>query len=149
VAVAHERIDWDRLVARMESLQRRKTILLGLFLAASLLDAPVPESILDRARQDRRILNSAALVCGRLFRDGHGLPGYREWRHYRQALDGIEPPDNRTLGLRQYCLSVLEPEFHDREELPSIRGRVSLLHYLARIKRLVLARRTDIFRRLR
>lgn len=150
LSATEETMDWDRFMDRVEKLDRMRTILLGLFLAHSLLDAPVPQRILQMATNDRMILNIAALVCGRLFREGHGLPGFLEWRHYRDYLKPAEMPSPSMIqSVCNYCRSILEPEFHDREELPKVANRYSFLHYLARVKRLIFSRRTDLIRRLR
>jgi len=151
LAVAGETMDWDRVIERMRALERMNTILLGVFLAQTLLGAPVPESLMSMARRTPQILNRAALVCGRIFREGHGLPGHAEWRQYRRMLqpaDG-ERPISTTRSILQYCACVMEPEFHDREELPPLSQALSFLHYGARIKRLLFSKRVDPFKRMR
>ncbi len=143
-------LNWNLLLRQMEQLERKRTVLLGLFLANALLRAPVPQEILLEAQQDPSIMDSAALVMGRLFRQGHGLPGFSEWRHYRQVISGSERARlSSWQNLSHYARSVMEPEFHDREELPRLSAPLAFLHYFARVKRLFFKQRTELLRRLK
>jgi hypothetical protein len=62
----HPDIHWSQLIERAAELGNLRALLLGLALAHDLLGAPVPESILLRARQDALLLRLARDVQQRL-----------------------------------------------------------------------------------
>lgn len=62
-------LDWADVLGRAERLGGSRMLLLGLYLAASLLDAPVPAAVLRRATADRAIRSLAGQVRDRLFGD--------------------------------------------------------------------------------
>jgi hypothetical protein len=75
---ANEALQWDTLVQRAEALGSRRMLLLGLFLANDLLDAPLPPEILHVVRQDQAVARLSRRVYGWLFQ-GRNLPrGFTE-----------------------------------------------------------------------
>src|SRR5437588_6994166 len=48
----HEELDWSRVLHQAEPLGSRRMLLLGLLLAADLLDAPLPEAVLRQIAAD-------------------------------------------------------------------------------------------------
>lgn len=63
---AHPQLDWDQVFRCAELLGARRMLHLGLALAAELLDAPLPDAILSRARSDRTAASIAREVQERL-----------------------------------------------------------------------------------
>lgn len=64
---AREALDWDALVHRAGAVGSRRMLLLGLFLANDLLDAPLPPEILRIVRQDEAVEELSRQVYGWLF----------------------------------------------------------------------------------
>ena len=62
-------LEWDGITARAYARGCERTVLLGLLLARDLLEAPVPEPLLARARADATVRSLARLVQSRLFTD--------------------------------------------------------------------------------
>ena len=59
-------LDWDAIVGRARARGAERMLLLGLWLAHQLLDAPTPESLLARARADPTVRALADDVSARL-----------------------------------------------------------------------------------
>jgi hypothetical protein len=55
-------LDWTALTGRATSLGVRRMLLLGLLLAHDVLEAPVPDNMLNLARRDRTVIRLAAEV---------------------------------------------------------------------------------------
>jgi len=59
-------VDWERLMARVSASGIERMVLLGLFLASDLLQAPLPESVARQARADVKVIELAGKVYERL-----------------------------------------------------------------------------------
>ena len=59
-------VDWPLTMRIAAKLKSTRLLLLGLYLAHDLLDAPVPETILEQARRDSNVQWLAAKVRGEL-----------------------------------------------------------------------------------
>lgn len=64
---------WDEVLRQASSLGARRALLLGVSLAHRLLDAPVPDEILRKARADSRTVSLMEAACAQLFRDAPAL----------------------------------------------------------------------------
>jgi hypothetical protein len=89
-------VDWERLVKRAYALKCKRMLLLGLILANTLLDADLPQTILDELRADSDVQVLAAEVQRRLFSENQGARelfegSARWWFHFRM----IERPQDR------------------------------------------------------
>jgi hypothetical protein len=60
-------LNWEAIVTRARARGCERMVLLGLLLARDLLEAPVPEVLLTRARADASVRSLAGLVQSRLF----------------------------------------------------------------------------------
>lgn len=60
-------VDWEKVVANARELGSERTLLLGLLLAGELLQAPIPEPLLRRARANAAIRSMAQTVRRGLF----------------------------------------------------------------------------------
>ena len=68
LVVAQDRISWPVVMERARAMGGVRILLLGLLLAADLMDAPVPTDLLAMARDDRRVRKLAVEEhrCGQL-----------------------------------------------------------------------------------
>jgi hypothetical protein len=146
---AHKSIDWSGVLSRARSLDQERSVLLGCFLAESLLDVELPMGIRSAVHGDGSLGAHAALVRGRLFRPGHGLPGFREWSAYLHADDvaGDLGAGSQVGRYLQYFSSVMTPEWNDRYRL-RLPGPLSFLHYMYRPARLMAEHGAALFKRL-
>jgi hypothetical protein len=146
--VAYENIDWSVVVSRARSLEQERSVLMGCFLAESLLGVELPVQIRSALRGDVSLRAHAALIRGRLFRPGHGLPGFHEWCAYLDADGDVDLDASAPLGRYvQYLSTVMTPEWGDRYDL-RLPGPLSFLHYMYRPARLLAEHGTALFRRL-
>jgi Uncharacterised nucleotidyltransferase len=145
---AYEYLDWSGVMSRARSLEQERAVLMGCFLAESLLGVELPVQIRSALRGDVSLRAQAALIRGRLFRPGHGLPGFREWCAYFDA-DGDSDLEGGTPLVRyvQYFSTVMTPEWGDRYDL-RLPGSLSFLHYMYRPARLLAEHGTALFKRL-
>ncbi|HMF54757.1 MAG TPA: nucleotidyltransferase family protein [Pyrinomonadaceae bacterium] len=74
---ARPSLDWARIMKEAESARAMRMLLLGLFLARTLLGADVPEAIFQRAMGDGSVAILAASVRARLF-SREEIPASRE-----------------------------------------------------------------------
>jgi hypothetical protein len=147
---AHPDLDWMAVVARARSFRQERAVLLGCFLSAYLLGITLPRKILSAVKNSPFLPARAALIRGRLFRANRGLPGYREWCVYVDALSGpfvARPGLFRCPRNLQYALAVMTPEFGDRYNL-RLPAWFSFVHYLYRPVRLWERHGTALFKRL-
>jgi hypothetical protein len=87
IRVSHS-VNWEGLLKQANALKCKRMLLLGLFLANTLLDAALPEMILDEARADSDVQALAAEVNRRLFAENLGAHelfegSARWWFHFR------------------------------------------------------------------
>ncbi|HVF48441.1 MAG TPA: nucleotidyltransferase family protein [Pyrinomonadaceae bacterium] len=71
-------IEWARLFEHAQELGSLRMILLGLSLAHTLLDAPLPPEVLRRIEDDKNIEPLNRLVRARLFAENHRAAGVKE-----------------------------------------------------------------------
>ncbi|MGH9770252.1 MAG: nucleotidyltransferase domain-containing protein [Candidatus Acidiferrales bacterium] len=67
---SHPQLDWDRVATRGESLRAQRMLHLGLILAASLLDAPLPEDVVRAIKGDEIAGRVAKELEQKLLTDG-------------------------------------------------------------------------------
>jgi hypothetical protein len=146
---ARPHVDWTSLARRAADMDQSRAVLLGFFLAASLLRASPPEQI--RRLVARGSLSAqAGLIRGRLFRSEHSLPGFSEWLAYVEALrstPGTEAALQRWNRWR-YLLAVTVPESEEQFEFQVPRS-LSFLHYVNRPLRLFRRHGFALVQRLR
>jgi hypothetical protein len=71
-------LDWEWVMRQASTLGSQRMLLLGLFLAKSLLGAPLPEEIEKQVETDRMVKGLARQVQQRLSREPNGSPGLWE-----------------------------------------------------------------------
>jgi hypothetical protein len=145
-------MDWDRIAARTAGPKHHETLEVALWLAHSLLGAPLPKAALDRVRFSTSVRARASLAMGRQFREDFSLPGFDEWLQY---MEWKQPPKWRIarilsmLSMRfHYVRAVLRPEFRDRLNLPPAIRRCVPAQSVSRVCRLIGKHRTAILGRL-
>lgn len=72
---AHPQFDWEAALLLAQSLRAERMLHLGLELAAGLLEAPLPQEIQARVREDRVATQMASEVMARLLSRQESVPG--------------------------------------------------------------------------
>jgi hypothetical protein len=147
----HGSMDWSGVLMRARSLGQERSLLQGCCLAESLLGVKLPAEIRSVLTSDASFGARAALIRGRLFRRGQGLPGFREWCAYVDAVSGSSTERGVSSRIRRhvrYFAAVMTPEFNDRYYL-QLSDWLSFLGYFYRPVRLLGAHGSALFRRLR
>eukprot|EP00920_Eleutheroschizon_duboscqi_P038916 GHVT01093607.1.p2 GENE.GHVT01093607.1~~GHVT01093607.1.p2 ORF type:complete len:127 (-),score=19.01 GHVT01093607.1:299-679(-) len=103
---------------------------LGLFLASTLLEAPIPEKIGNKAAANPVVKRLAAQVCHRLFRESDQTP-----ENVATVLFHLQARDHLRDGLR-YGLSLALTPTPAEWGLLRLPPSVSFLYYLLRPLRL-------------
>jgi hypothetical protein len=127
---ARPALDWPAVGEEARSLRCERILLLGLLLAHDLLQAPVPQDLLRRARSVAAVRALSARLCGRMFRQADGRPAGLD-----NALLHIRARERLRDGLR-YALSLaLTPRVTDWTAL-QVPAPLSFLYRLLRPVRL-------------
>lgn len=135
-------IDWDELSARAERAGARRALGLGVMLAHELLDAAVPEDVLEAARREPAVVRAARSFVSYVSDPGDDGPGlYQRWM---VPLGVIAEPGAR---LRYVAGRALLPSADDREflRLPLV---LHPLYYLLRPVRVAFKEGPAAWRRL-
>jgi hypothetical protein len=151
VLARHPDLDWESVQATAREIGRERTVLLGVFLAWDLLDAPLDRAVLERIAADPVVRARAALLRGRPFDPGLKMPSYRSFAAASAEQDehlgraGIAVPSGPRLA--RYLGAALEPDFGDRQafELPPALG---FLHWGLRPVRIFARHGLGILRRI-
>ena len=103
-------------------LNRSKSFLKTLFLAQTLLDAPLPEKMRARISTRPDVKREAAVNEYQMFKNGFCLPFYSEWRRImrRDAYFGAAAAVGQggEYSFWHYLLAILTPQYEDRKILP-------------------------------
>jgi SAM-dependent methyltransferase len=130
LTAAHD-VDWALLMAIAEKMASTRFLLLGLYLAHTLFEAPLPPEVLNRAANDKQVQWLASKVLGQY--SGHADPGAGVWS---RAIFRMRSSDGVRQGLRQLFRLSLSPTESDRQKikLPAV---LSPLYILLRPIRLI------------
>ena len=119
-------LNWNLVLERAASSGSDRMLLLGLYLAKSLLNAPLPEHVKWKLAADRILVSLAKQVSKRLFGDiGQTPASIRESIRFNWAV---------RAGWRsrlRYCRLLLQPTDADIETIPLPRP-LSFAYYLMR-----------------
>ena len=135
-------LDWGRVCNRAEHLGARRMLLLGLLLAHDLLDAQVPERLLEAARRDRAVVGAARTFVRYAADTASAGPGlYQRWSIPARM---IERPGER---IRYLAARALFPSADDHGfvRLPPA---LAPLYYVLRPLRIALKQSRAAMRRL-
>lgn len=140
---APRELDWDLVLARAQELRCERALRIGLWLAAGLLDAPLPEEISARVEADpaARLLAQEALA--RLFQEEPAPPGLMEKIRYH-TLSAERPADRASYVLRL----AVTPNQGDWAAIP-LPSSLFFLYYILRPFRLAGEILPEALRRLR
>ncbi len=134
-------MNWAVALARADELHARRMLLLGLRLAARLLEAPVPAELLRRAAASAAVNQLTATVCGDLFLEPEDAEARFdeagvEMKHARFHLLMRERVRDRLPYYRHLAQLAVTPTPRDRALLP-LPPRLSFLYYVLRPFRLM------------
>ncbi|HEY3042032.1 MAG TPA: nucleotidyltransferase family protein [Pyrinomonadaceae bacterium] len=119
-------LDWSVVLERAASSGNQRMLFLGLYLASSLLDAPLPKQVKSRFEADRMVASLAMQVSKRLFGDvGQAPASIGQTFRFQWAL---------RAGWRsrlRYCRLLLQPTDADIETIPLPRP-LSFAYYVMR-----------------
>jgi hypothetical protein len=127
--------DWQSLLQHAKAVGCERVLALGLLLASNLLEAPVPEKVLQKVRSDATARSLEAHARATVFSDTPGLgeiSNYslklkeRRWDKVRLHFDNY----------RLYIRRVFKPNEKDRALLP-LPAYLFSLYYLVRPIRLI------------
>jgi hypothetical protein len=83
-------VDWHKVQDRAKHWHARRMLSTGLLLAAELLEAPVPDAILERVRRDAQAVSLASSVRDRMFADEEAMSDRRVVRSFQLgAQEGL------------------------------------------------------------
>ncbi len=153
IVANYPEMDWHKVLELAARLDEERAILLGVYLASVLLNAPMPSVVHARLARYPQALAYAGLVLGRLSRKGFGLPGFQEWREFVRAFRSIRADWGREWSpieeRLRYTRAIATPEFNDKYVLPGLPAVLSALHYISRPARLAIRHGPSLVRRLR
>ncbi len=139
--------DWDSVLTIARHTGAVKLVRLAAALSWWLLGARLPPALQRENPFTADVMARAALVRGRLFRDGFGLPGYTEWLHYLQTA-GRDSAGAAALRPWRYLAAIGHPEFGDREFAVTLPPGLRSMCHLARPLRLLRTHSLALLRRL-
>jgi hypothetical protein len=139
-------MDWECVMQLAAKLRCERMILLGFFLAYDLLDAPFPDSILERVKADSKIKKLAAKVSDNLFRENGESPenGITSRFSFFHIAVRAKLSDKIRYGLHL----LFSPTAEDWRVFP-FPVYLSFLHYVLRPGRLGVGLACSLWRRLR
>lgn len=144
-------LDIGEVLTEARRLGTLRNARLGLYLARTLLDAPLPAALVADLMSDRRLAGLACLIRGMLFRPDRSMPGFKEWSAYwsdeakARSASGRPSIGAPTRGL--YIRSILTPEWNDRVFAVGSRIPLPLLSVI-RIFRMLRLHGRDLVRRV-
>jgi len=135
---------WDEIMSRSDALQIARTVLLGLDLAKSLLDAPLPEHISSVIHNDRGVRWISVLTQNRLFARSHGVGPIESAVLFFLTRERLQ---NQFPHLAYSFRRAFTPNEHDTT-LVSLPQFIRILYYPLRLMRLTTARARGFVSRL-
>lgn len=128
---ARKDIDWERVRAEAGRAGVRRMLHLGLFLAHDLLDAPLPEKVVQEVEADPTIHTLARLVRDRLFTEEqwHARPTELFSYHFKVR--------ENLLDAARYCYHIMIPPTPADLTSLSLPRSLSFLYYPLRPVRLI------------
>lgn len=128
---ADQPVDWQWLFETARSLGGRRMVYVGLLLAHDLLDAPLPERVLDDIRMDAGARQAALHSCDILFARVAGqLHLFEEHLYYLRVRE-------RLRDRARYCFYVATTPFEDDFATVGLPVRFSFLYRPLRIFRIL------------
>lgn len=105
--------NWEALCERARRLGALRMLLLGALLAHDLLDADVPENVIEAAHRERSVACAARTFVNYLVNRPDGGPGlYQRWSVPVRMIDGLAP------RARYVASRAFLPSAEDRASMP-------------------------------
>ena len=122
--VAAQPVDWPLAMRIAAKLKSTRLLLLGLYLAHELMDAPLPETVLEQARRDSNVQWLAARVLTELAGGASSQTGVLP-----RAIFRFRSRDGAADAVRHLFRLATMPTEHDRADvhLPKGLGRLFVL----------------------
>jgi hypothetical protein len=124
-------LDWEALLNGMRVQGAERMLLLGLSLAHTLLDAPLPAIVLERITGDRAVSRLVAAVCRRLFAPRSAERNLLETARFYTATR------ERQRDRLSYCARLLFTPTMGDWKMVALPERLSFLYYGLRPLRLL------------
>jgi hypothetical protein len=134
-------LDWWWIIGEADLLRSRRPLLLGMFLANAVLDAPVNEELLAMALGDRVVIRLARAIMQRLLAGEEGSGLFHEWYVPLAALESARQ------RIRYLADRALTPTIEDWELVPLPRALFPL-YYAIRPLRLAIQQSPRLVRPL-
>ena len=144
VVRANPELRWDEIISRSSACHISRAVLLGLDLAKSLLDAPVPEHISSVIQNDRGVRWISALIQKRLFARSRKVGPLERAVLFFMTREQLK---NKLPHLAYSVRRVFSPNEHDTT-LVSLPQFIRFLYYPLRFMRLTAARTRGIVSRV-
>ncbi len=142
VRVYHDDINWEQLIKRSRELKGKRVLLLGLECARVLLDARLPELVVNEIKNDRSIRSTSNFICTRLFLDPERADSVKRIYHNgKRHLFYLKTREAQHLKLHHIKhflrspFSILKPNSNDFVFI-KLPGPMSFLYVLVRPVRL-------------
>jgi hypothetical protein len=114
-------LDWEYISAHARKWRSERSLLIGLFLAKSLLSAPVPDEVNARVMQDKKVRALAVEVVDNLFLEGRSsaeIPSDPVLCNIQDQLFYIRARDRLSDKARLYLRMATTPTIEDWTFLP-------------------------------
>lgn len=118
--IRHPALHWEDLLVRWQKQGSLRTVLLGLALAHTLLNAPLPDAIQEAMDQDAGVQTLCGVAIRRLRGESRpsASPVWSAWRMARFHLAALTLPVHRLIYMQRLLGEVLVPNERDRAVLP-------------------------------
>jgi hypothetical protein len=130
-------LDWEQLIQRATDLGVRRMLFLGIMMAHTLLDTPLPRNVLEQIWADAVVVLFAARLQERFFMSQHKPPGQTQFLYFYLLRERSR--DKLIYSYRSF-LSLLEELATPTERdyaVVSLPEKMSFLYYLLRPARLL------------
>jgi hypothetical protein len=144
VVHANPQLKWDEIMSRSAACDLSRAVLLGLDLAESLLDAPVPELVLSAIRNDRGLHLVSSFIQKKLTARSRRIGPLESAMLFFMTQERLQ---NRLPHLRYSFHRVWKPNERDLN-LVSLPRFTRILYYPLRVMRLTTARTRGLITRL-
>jgi len=105
-------VDWPLALRIARKMKSKRLLLLGLYLARGILEAPLPADILEQAEQDARVRKLARTVCNQFAGNADPSSGVLPRAAFR-----IRSGDTMGAGFRHMLRLATSPTETDRESI--------------------------------
>lgn len=127
-----DQLAWSDLLSRATETRSVRRLLLGLCLAHDLFRAPLPDTVKQQIRRDRKISELAVAVSSSLFDKGRKVEGVQTFGTLDHDLFHFRLGDRFSDSLRYLAYRVMTPSRPEQWSTIPIGGRSIRLHSFTR-----------------